>query len=914
MTSEADLAEDTDADASAAWRGFDVLARELSSSRGARIGANVAWDGTLQAAAVGPQHGRPRAAAIATEHPAFGGSSSSRAPGRPSDGRAGAAATSASAPARLTAELPAAGMPSLGRPAAKFGGFDEGSVRIKNTFIHISDIEDDSENTSDASCRALRQGDAQSLSDPPPGQPSRPRGTPASAPAALAGAPSNISGSPLSPGWIPRLQLSGLYSSSSSDASSSSGWSTARSRLSTDGEASGASGDHPASSSGGERSWPSTEWEYQVYPGARLGLLPLVPAPGALQLPLQLPLQERLHTACFGAGLAGAGRCARSEASLDSLRHIPEGEESWKTGGTAAPLAALGGLPVALASMHHPGVWASPPGALDDDVDRHSITTVGFDAEGSPSAAPYLDGLRGPCPFKVQAQQKLIEASELESISVAEYGDSIFSSSFLDDGELAEDDGQSSLDDHTTVASTSSVRTRKKQTRRAGKRAKGRPCHKRSLQESEHAVVQEQAEAHQEVRALSVVEEVAPPVPPRRSLYPSRAGAMRALAVVEEKVAGCKGEAPASGTRSGDEVVEPRPQTGPVALVEQTSSECEVQPSKVGRAPLDSDDAKSKLRAPAAAPRPLAAAPAVAVAAAGTSEVDAAALLEALHFKPIATGIPSRSALFGARRSIAAGSGGCLRQASLAEDPESIVGKRVLLTGLRKITAFNGEWGKIQGYDAESQRYIVEVLLASGAPVRAKLRRDNLVIPPTLSLTFADEFHVDDMLSDEDVPLVVEPCSSKTQEPEPGGPRCTMAATAAAHELLAKVAQRRSSTSPSHRDVAGAPLVAAAAGSSIAPKTRPSTSKLTASLGATTSAKKPSNATAKTSSSSTPSAVAGHPSTREPGDGVAAARARGLRQGAAAVAAAAAARQDAAGREAAAAPANAWRPTLRPCR
>eukprot|EP00747_Dinoflagellata_sp_TGD_P216775 gnl/TRDRNA2_/TRDRNA2_89271_c0_seq1.p1 gnl/TRDRNA2_/TRDRNA2_89271_c0~~gnl/TRDRNA2_/TRDRNA2_89271_c0_seq1.p1 ORF type:complete len:498 (+),score=91.30 gnl/TRDRNA2_/TRDRNA2_89271_c0_seq1:221-1495(+) len=74
-----------------------------------------------------------------------------------------------------------------------------------------------------------------------------------------------------------------------------------------------------------------------------------------------------------------------------------------------------------------------------------------------------------------------------------------------------------------------------------------------------------------------------------------------------------------------------------------------------------------------------------------------------------------------------------------ASDSDELVGKRVLLTGLVRTTEFNGEWGRVEAFDAELQRYTVCVLLESGPPVLAKLRRENLIAPKTVALMFDED-------------------------------------------------------------------------------------------------------------------------------------------------------------------------------
>jgi len=259
----------------------------------------------------------------------------------------------------------------------------------------------------------------------------------------------------------------------------------------------------------------------------------------------------------------------------------------------------------------------------------------------------------------------------------------------LDDGELAEDDGQSSLDDFSTVASTTLAR--KKTTRRAGKRAKGRPCHKRGFDAATSVADFGTAGAEAGVCSLqqptfeaiadSAAQETAVP---RRSFYPPVAkNKERQGGRVRSEVSASQPLANAStGRRDGDfkEVATISSATvkrssAPLATVQSLSDD------------LGDDESTG-------APRPVV---------------------------PDAADVPELSA---------------------------IVGKRVLLTGLVKITAFNGEWGKILSFDAESQRYVVEVRLASGAPVRAKLRRENLIVPATVALKFVDEFDGDHCQSD----------------------------------------------------------------------------------------------------------------------------------------------------------------------
>lgn len=71
-----------------------------------------------------------------------------------------------------------------------------------------------------------------------------------------------------------------------------------------------------------------------------------------------------------------------------------------------------------------------------------------------------------------------------------------------------------------------------------------------------------------------------------------------------------------------------------------------------------------------------------------------------------------------------------------------VIGKRVMISGLLKSPEFNGQWGQVESYDNDMQRYNVWIDDAKrGQPVLAKLRRENLVVPPTVVLrpTFSEE-------------------------------------------------------------------------------------------------------------------------------------------------------------------------------
>jgi len=66
-----------------------------------------------------------------------------------------------------------------------------------------------------------------------------------------------------------------------------------------------------------------------------------------------------------------------------------------------------------------------------------------------------------------------------------------------------------------------------------------------------------------------------------------------------------------------------------------------------------------------------------------------------------------------------------------------LIGKRVLITGLLRTPHFNGQWGRVESYDAQMDRFLVSVPSSQGSePLFAKLRRENLVVPATVKLTF----------------------------------------------------------------------------------------------------------------------------------------------------------------------------------
>eukprot|EP00405_Crypthecodinium_cohnii_P040631 CAMPEP_0206551746 /NCGR_PEP_ID=MMETSP0325_2-20121206/15698_1 /ASSEMBLY_ACC=CAM_ASM_000347 /TAXON_ID=2866 /ORGANISM="Crypthecodinium cohnii, Strain Seligo" /LENGTH=915 /DNA_ID=CAMNT_0054051547 /DNA_START=405 /DNA_END=3148 /DNA_ORIENTATION=+ len=612
---------------------------------------------------------------------------------------------------------------------------------------------------------------------------------------------------------------------SSSPSSSSSGWSTARSRLSTD---AGSSVDRRAGSSGGYRSWPATEWEYQMHPGAS----------GAPSLDISA-LSQRLAAVAAATASSSPSTMGGMEAninimSLESFSSLVAMDPTLACQGlprVPVPLSAVSTLPLATMGGF-PGNETLGPAASDDDVDRHSITTVGFDAEGVRQETAQRGFLRAPCrPWECPEER----AEEPDIASMADFGDygdfcdfgesALCDSSILDDGVLAEDDGQSSIDDCTTVASTTSASTRKKPTRRAGKRAKGRPCHKRGL---------EAAAANQ----LSNNE-----TPGREDN----------ISTLRSSPLCCSSENStelSTGRRNNESVVEKTAESrskGAEEAVSSTHTEvaAAARTTTISPAPARDMPASSTTKtapapgaaAAAAAPEPAAAAAATAADGSKPTQVpaeeaaacppdvantidSAASVSTKLCFTatptfakrqsvPIAQQVPEVDVLghynrlpssFAAASSSSSKSSfnesdmkrrplllsrgsGMERQApvvsllsAISEEtstmykcsegflessveqaldcglPEKLVGKRALLTGLKKITAFNGEWGKIEFYDPSSDRYIVEVLLASGSPIKAKLKRENLIIPPTLSLSLEEEAkaEADKMLVDSD--------------------------------------------------------------------------------------------------------------------------------------------------------------------
>lgn len=77
---------------------------------------------------------------------------------------------------------------------------------------------------------------------------------------------------------------------------------------------------------------------------------------------------------------------------------------------------------------------------------------------------------------------------------------------------------------------------------------------------------------------------------------------------------------------------------------------------------------------------------------------------------------------------------------TMSVETQELVGKRVLISGLVRSPEYNMQWGRVESYDAELQRYLVRMLLGNSgeAQVLAKLRRENLIVPKPVELRFTD--------------------------------------------------------------------------------------------------------------------------------------------------------------------------------
>lgn len=68
-----------------------------------------------------------------------------------------------------------------------------------------------------------------------------------------------------------------------------------------------------------------------------------------------------------------------------------------------------------------------------------------------------------------------------------------------------------------------------------------------------------------------------------------------------------------------------------------------------------------------------------------------------------------------------------------SEDGAQLIGRMVLIQGLVRSPEFNGQWGHVESYDPQMQRFMVSVVLPTQlpgeTPLYAKLRRDNLIVP-----------------------------------------------------------------------------------------------------------------------------------------------------------------------------------------
>eukprot|EP00439_Symbiodinium_sp_Y106_P001563 s5690_g1.t1 len=71
--------------------------------------------------------------------------------------------------------------------------------------------------------------------------------------------------------------------------------------------------------------------------------------------------------------------------------------------------------------------------------------------------------------------------------------------------------------------------------------------------------------------------------------------------------------------------------------------------------------------------------------------------------------------------------------ASGVEDGHQLIGRMVIIIDLIRSPEFNGQWGRVESYDPQMQRFVVRVAqtsqLPGDGPLLAKLRRENLVVP-----------------------------------------------------------------------------------------------------------------------------------------------------------------------------------------
>lgn len=69
----------------------------------------------------------------------------------------------------------------------------------------------------------------------------------------------------------------------------------------------------------------------------------------------------------------------------------------------------------------------------------------------------------------------------------------------------------------------------------------------------------------------------------------------------------------------------------------------------------------------------------------------------------------------------------------IVEDGHQLIGRMVIIIDLVRSPEFNGQWGRVESYDPQMQRFVVRVAqtnqLPGEGPLLAKLRRENLVVP-----------------------------------------------------------------------------------------------------------------------------------------------------------------------------------------
>jgi hypothetical protein len=253
---------------------------------------------------------------------------------------------------------------------------------------------------------------------------------------------------------------------------------------------------------------------------------------------------------------------------------------------------------------------------------------------------------------------------------------------------------------------------RKKPTRRAGRRARHRRCH-----------AAEARRLAEEAAAAAAGESVADNAGLDPAVVPSMVGAdvskARPSAVAK---APCSNGA-SSSARSLGQYGECEGMVAALASASTTDAQPKQEPVRRGGRPPK----KSVLAAQAAASAKVAATP-------DTRGLGLSPTAEASRAESVvhSTGTSSSSRCDGKQVETLAG--------GVQEgDPQEVLGKRVLVVGLIKQPAFNGEWGRVETYDSALDRFVVRVLRDTGPPLLAKLRRENLLVPPTVELTFEDD-------------------------------------------------------------------------------------------------------------------------------------------------------------------------------